>query len=221
MDNKSLNIFLSYAREDRKSVFNLYNSLLQNGYSPWIDQKDLLPGEDWKLGIEKAIRQSDVILVCLSNKSKNKSGVFQSEMIFALDLMEEKPQGDIFLIPVLLESCEIPDQLRMIQGVYLYESGGLERLLISLKRISRHRKNMSPIREDTSLVLQSIQLENIRCFRRFRLRLDSNDVSKKWIMVLGDNASGKTTLLRSIALGLCNESDAIALIKRDPRWIYS
>jgi predicted ATP-dependent endonuclease of OLD family len=34
-----------------------------------------------------------------------------------------------------------------------------------------------------------------------------------WVMLLGDNAVGKSTLLKSIVLGLCNESDAAALIK--------
>lgn len=33
---------------------------------------------------------------------------------------------------------------------------------------------------------------------------------------MGDNAVGKSTLLKSIALGLCNESDAVALIKEMP-----
>jgi ABC-type cobalamin/Fe3+-siderophores transport system ATPase subunit len=35
-------------------------------------------------------------------------------------------------------------------------------------------------------------------------------------MLLGDNAVGKSTVLKSIALGLCNESDAVALIKEMP-----
>jgi energy-coupling factor transporter ATP-binding protein EcfA2 len=34
-----------------------------------------------------------------------------------------------------------------------------------------------------------------------------------WTVVVGDNAAGKTTLLRSIAIGLCDESSAAGLLK--------
>ena len=64
-----------------------------------------------------------------------------------------------------------------------------------------------------NLVLTEIELVNIRCFQKFNVHLEQDDNPILWSMFLGDNATGKTTLLRSIALGLCGESDAIALMK--------
>jgi len=66
--------------------------------------------------------------------------------------------------------------------------------------------------------ITSIELTNIRCFEKFKLDFRSTDKKAPaiWTMILGDNAAGKTTLLRSIALGLCSEGDAVSLMKEVP-----
>jgi hypothetical protein len=57
-------IFLSYAREDRKRVEKLYQELSKAGFKPWMDKRDILPGEKWELAIQKAIQRSDFFLIC-------------------------------------------------------------------------------------------------------------------------------------------------------------
>src|SRR5882724_12429226 len=59
--------------------------------------------------------------------------------------------------------------------------------------------------------ITKISLSNIRCFEHFEADLRNGQDVKKWMIVLGDNGVGKTTLLRSIALGLCEESGAAGL----------
>ncbi len=49
-------MFLSYAREDKGPVERLHRRLLNAGYIPWMDSKDLLPGQYWEREIEEAIR---------------------------------------------------------------------------------------------------------------------------------------------------------------------
>jgi isopentenyl diphosphate isomerase/L-lactate dehydrogenase-like FMN-dependent dehydrogenase len=51
----SYQIFLSYAREDREYVESLYDKLVNAGYKPWIDTKDILPGEKLEISIQRAI----------------------------------------------------------------------------------------------------------------------------------------------------------------------
>jgi energy-coupling factor transporter ATP-binding protein EcfA2 len=66
--------------------------------------------------------------------------------------------------------------------------------------------------------LAEVELSNIRCFEKLNL-IFSNETQIEfthWNTILGDNAAGKTTLLRSIALGLCPESDAVALMRELP-----
>jgi predicted ATP-binding protein involved in virulence len=213
MANKRyLRIFLSHAAEDRNKVDHLYKQLLDEGYSPWTADKNLLPGQAWDLEIQKAIRECDVFLACISQNSISRKGYYQRELKLALDFLDEKPADRIFLIPVLLEQCQIPDELRTIQAVSLFESGGADRLLISLRKVATRLAREIPQKERKSFYIKKIELKNIRCFENFSL--DLNDLQPiLWTMILGDNAAGKSTLLRSIALGLCNEGDATSLVK--------
>lgn len=126
-------IFLSYAREDEPSVRNLYERLLNAGFKPWMDRKDILPGERWKSGIERAIRQSEFFLACLSAHSVNKRGVLQKEIRDALDILQEKMDSDIYLIPVKLEHCEVPETLRDLQWVELFDDDGWLQLVRALQ----------------------------------------------------------------------------------------
>ena len=63
----------------------------------------------WKAEIQKAIQKSDFFLVCLSTCSARKRGVIQDEIKEALETWRKKLEDDIYLIPVRLEGCEVPD----------------------------------------------------------------------------------------------------------------
>lgn len=126
-------IFLSYARADAPQVEQLYQRLRQAGFQPWLDQHDILPGEQWQRSIERAIRQSTFFLACLSTHAINRRGVLQRELHTALDLWQEKLDDDIYLIPVRLEPCDPPESLRKFQWVDLFAPDGWDRLLRALQ----------------------------------------------------------------------------------------
>ncbi len=63
------------------------------------------------------------------------------------------------------------------------------------------------------MYISKIQLENISCFERLDLNLKTNNDILKWIVILGDNGTGKTTLLRSIAIGLCEQTSSAGLLE--------
>jgi len=67
-----------------------------------------------------------------------------------------------------------------------------------------------------TIYIRGVELENIRCFKSLGLTLEDNNGPYLTTILLGDNAAGKTTILRSIALGLCPESDAVSLMKTLP-----
>ncbi len=67
-----------------------------------------------------------------------------------------------------------------------------------------------------NFTLIGVELVNIRCFQEFHLNLEEGENTIRWAMILGDNAAGKTTLLRGIALGLCRESEAVTLMQEIP-----
>jgi TolB-like protein/Flp pilus assembly protein TadD len=127
-----LRIFLSHSSNDRPVVSEIYKRLLSDGYKPWIDKEDLLGGQEWEQEIVKAVRDSDIVIICLSRNSVNKRGYVQREIKFALDRVDEQPQGVIFLIPLRLDECDVPQRLSRWQWVDYFAEGGYEQLVKSL-----------------------------------------------------------------------------------------
>lgn len=127
---KKLLVFLSHASEDKRKVRMLYKRLLEDGFDPWLGEKQILPGQDWNLEIEKALRASDAVLLCFSERSINKEGYIQREYKRAMRYQEEKPQGMICVIPVRLDECEI---LFTFQGLqYVDYPENYDRLVAAL-----------------------------------------------------------------------------------------
>jgi len=132
-----LKVFICHASEDKPAVRELCRKLRDAGFVPWLDDQELLPGEDWNDRINTAVRASDAVLVCLSRSAVSKAGYLQKEIGHALDVAEEQPEGATFLIPVKLEPCQIPRRLTRWQSGDLSQEGGLERLLTTLRERAR------------------------------------------------------------------------------------
>lgn len=143
---RPLQVFLCHASQDKPDVLRLHRNLKRRNVKPWLDQIDLLPGENWEIEIPNALFSSDVILVCLSKNSVDKEGYVQKEITFALDKALEKPDGTIFIVPVKLEECELPKKLSRFQAVELFRKDGFTRLLLGLnKRVRELGDEVSPI----------------------------------------------------------------------------
>ena len=99
-------LFISYAREDFGAAERLAEDLARAGLRPWIDQHDLLGGQKWRTAIVNAIRKCDLFLPLISSRSVNKKGFVQHEIRYALDIAEEIPEHDVYILPVRLEACE-------------------------------------------------------------------------------------------------------------------
>lgn len=138
----SLRVFMSHSSADKPAVRSVYHRLIKLGIIPWFDEVDLLPGQDFDYEIDRAVKQSDVIIIFLSNASTRKVGYLQKELRYALDVASRQPEGTIFLIPVLLEPCDVPRSLMHLHYVKLFEDSGLERLVAALK--ARLRKERMP-----------------------------------------------------------------------------
>lgn len=120
--NRNLKVFLCHASNDKEIVRTLYNRLLQDGIDVWLDDEKLLPGQKWEIEIPKAVKDADIVIVCLSRNSITKEGYVQKEIKYALDFADEKPENTIYLIPAKLEECDIPSQLTGWQWVDLFQN---------------------------------------------------------------------------------------------------
>jgi hypothetical protein len=115
--------------------------LTKDGVDAWLDKEKLHPpvpapqvqaGQDWELEIRKTVRESDVVVVCLT-KQFNQAGFRQKEVRLALETAMEQPEGEIFIIPVRLEKCDMPDPLRRWYRVDLFEADGYKNLMRVLR----------------------------------------------------------------------------------------
>ena len=144
---QGLKIFLAHASEDKPEVRKLCDRLEQAGHQPWLDERSIIVGQDWKQAIRTAIEDSDLFIACLSKESVAKRGYVQREFRFALNLCAEHTTDDIFLLPLRFDECRIPDlrqdeyglALRNYQWLDYWEPDGFDRLLqaIALKQSQR------------------------------------------------------------------------------------
>lgn len=142
--SKPLNVFLCHAKEDKGSVIQLYEKLKEHGVDPWMDEKDILPGQNWELEIRKAIRNCHAVLVCLTEHSVSKRGYVQKEIKFALDTSEHEPEGAIFVVPVRFEECSVPSRLQYAQWLDLFEENGFDTLLEALEQRANALEGVMP-----------------------------------------------------------------------------
>src|SRR5262245_24283111 len=137
-------IFISYAREDQEKAREIYRRLAEQGYKPWLDEEDLLPGQNFRLVIEKSLTGSDFVIICLSCTSVAKRSFFQREIKHALDKLEEMLPEDIFVIPARLDECEMPEELKDRHWVNLFDERGWQQLLRALDHELRKRGKAPP-----------------------------------------------------------------------------
>ena len=130
----SLKVFVSYAKEDRDRALKYFDLLVKAGTTPWIDIKHLLPGQNWEAEIEKAFSDAHVVVLLLSKKSVSKRGFVQREANDAIERLRYKQPTDIYVLPLLLEPCDVPSHIAgRLQYVDLSTPGAWNQVCASLE----------------------------------------------------------------------------------------
>lgn len=136
-------VFVAYVKEDEALAARLFGDLQAAGFSPWMDARRLLPGQNWPRAIESAIETSDFFVACFSSRSVRKKGGFQAEIRYALDCARQVPLDEIFVVPVRLDACEVPRTIqRQFQFVDLFpdRDRGVDRLVGMMRREIERRR---------------------------------------------------------------------------------
>jgi uncharacterized caspase-like protein len=136
--NSMSKVFISYSREDQPAAKKLYRDLRSEGFDAWIDCEDLLPGSNWEVEIRRVLRkEARHCIVLLSQKSTNRRGYINTEIREALDVVDEFPESEIFLIPARLDDCQPSHgRLNTLNWVDMFPSydRGLAKILRTLNR---------------------------------------------------------------------------------------
>ena len=130
----SLYVFLIYSHADKVAVHHLYTRLTKAGVKVWLDTKVLMPGQDWKTEIRRAILKSEAVVVCLSRQFNKPKGYRHQELRIALERAVLFPD-ELMVIPARLEECEMPRSLHGLQRVDLFEANGFRMLRHALRRL--------------------------------------------------------------------------------------
>jgi len=132
-------IFLSYCHDNTTEANTLRKELLANGLDVWWDDM-ILPGQDWKLEIRKAMKRSAAVVLCLSKESEARttSGIYP-EAFDAIETYRNYEPGAIFLIPVRFSECELPhiniDATRSLDSLQHVDLFPLEKRADGVKRL--------------------------------------------------------------------------------------
>jgi hypothetical protein len=133
-------VFVAYVHEDADQAGRIYDTLLSAGFDPWMDERKLLPGQNWARAIQNALETSDFAVCCFSQHSIRKRSGFQAEIRYCLECARRLPLDDMFLLPVRLDKCPVPmDVAREMQYVDLFPDwqAGINRVVEAIRQ--QHR----------------------------------------------------------------------------------
>ena len=68
------------------------------------------------------------------------------------------------------------------------------------------------------MYVRSLRIENIRSIAN--LTLEFKEPFEGWHVVLGDNGSGKSSLIRALSLALIGPAEALATRQDWTKWVY-
>lgn len=97
----SMDIFISFASQDRKVATTLCSSLESRGFNCWISTRDILPGENFQTSIVQAIRRAKIMLLVFTANSNN-----SQEMTKELAIAS---QQKLIVIPLRVEDVAPSD----------------------------------------------------------------------------------------------------------------
>ena len=122
------NIFMSYSRRELGFVDDLVAKLEGEGYNVWLDYRVLIPGTPWKGQIEKGLKESDTVLLVVSQASLASKYVALEWQHF----LETNKR----VILLIFEAVDLPKELEKYEWVDFRGSykAGLKELFSQLKQ---------------------------------------------------------------------------------------
>jgi len=107
--------------------------MVRDGLNAWLDAERLQPGQDWQNEIRNALLKCDAVIVCLSRGFDHQKGYRHEELKLALEKADFLPNDEVFIIPLRLEECNMPESLHHLHRVDLFKPGGYKKLIRALR----------------------------------------------------------------------------------------
>src|SRR6476646_750857 len=120
---KRMNIFISYASEDRDLVNSIYNLLNETfTFAPLFIYRDIeiKQGKDYAKAIDEALDEADILLVVFTERMKMSHSYTGYEVGYFNRSNQQHPLGGSGFERIYIPFCvgaDIPDSLHFIEGV--------------------------------------------------------------------------------------------------------
>lgn len=180
---RRLQIFLCHVSEDRERVSSLARWLQSMQFNTW-DARQIEPGQNWQHSIRTQIEKADIFIAFLSSNFVVKQSYAKQEVDYALQIAEKLPTEQIYILPLRLDNCSVPEELRVWQWVDFFDDRVPAQLAqVLYKRAeevaakSQHPSNVAPLvqsREvggDTSRTGERAELNDLLSTHRGALRV--------------------------------------------------
>jgi hypothetical protein len=115
-----MQVFISYACEDSELAKRLSRWLEVAGFDVWLDESNILPGDNWAEKVSQALKESQAMVVLVSPAAMDSKWV-RHEIEFALGAKEYRGR----LVPVFvgprdkIPEDRLPWILRRLKGIEL------------------------------------------------------------------------------------------------------
>ncbi|MFO1145594.1 MAG: P-loop NTPase fold protein [Rhodospirillales bacterium] len=141
LSEDEFDIYISYQKEDQLYVSEIASFLSNLGIRFFIDQEQLIPGDDWRKKIESALLKSRIFAVCIG-KHWPKIGWQHNEVDIILNLNIK--YHNFRIIPILLPGAdpdEIPDVLRTLHWLDMRDGISKDTLMLLERALSHWRRS--------------------------------------------------------------------------------
>lgn len=112
--------FISHAEKDKLIVLGVYYFLEARKCEPWMDDIDLLPGNDWSDVIFNALHSSTSFIFCMSKNSVerlNQKAFLYKELNVALEKRKKMGTDSTYLLPLRFDDCNYPPEIEKYQSL--------------------------------------------------------------------------------------------------------
>ncbi len=143
-------VFISHASQDKPFARRLSDAVADMGLNPWLDEADMVAGDDLPASISAALAEAVAVIVVVSTAS-DQSNWLKYELRLATPRMI---QQELVIVPVRIDDAELPPEIRSLLWADFRSDfdSGLRDVTAALARFlpeatgSNHRAGLVPRR---------------------------------------------------------------------------
>jgi len=217
--NEVARVYISYSEKDvyYKNEFDAHLRPLIFEKSITLADDEIASGDGLTSASIEHLENAQIILILLSPDYLASEFTYTVEMPKMMELYET---GRVKLVPILLrdtywESLPI-NKLQMLPfgGQAVANSDNRDSIWRSItsELLRLAAEVTGTVKEVETLRISKVRLTNIRCFDAVEIDLFNEKGPQAFSLFLGENGVGKSTILKSIPLGIASESDTMAML---------